>query len=153
RRRGRSDGTGEQLVRQEAAAGSERDSRLPQGREEALLEGPPERGSEALVVELLRWRAAVEPKAKDQGFRIRNRLAGFLAAAGRQAGAALRRRGRQRIQVARERRGVPAARCAIEGVRTRPDGLMGLAAPVGQVVAAFVARPRPVADLVATEAG
>ena len=60
---------------------------------------------------------------------------------------------RERGQVAVEPRRVPAPARPVERVRPRPDRLVRASLPVGEVVAALVPRPRPVRDLVATEAG
>ena len=59
---------------------------------------------------------------------------------------------RERLDVSPEMGGVPAPRHAVEGVGARADRLVRPALPVGEVVAALVARPRPVADLVAAPA-
>ena len=69
-----------------------------------------------------------------------------LGAAGRQSA------GGERGDPGVEPRGVPAARPAVERVRTGADRLVRQAPPVGQVVPALVARTRPVRDLVAAPA-
>ena len=56
------------------------------------------------------------------------------------------------VDVSPEMRGVPAAGRTVERMGARPDRLVRPALPVGEVVAALVARPRPVADLVAAPA-
>src|SRR5438132_14182678 len=55
-------------------------------------------------------------------------------------------------EVALEAGRVPAPSGAVEGVRTGSHGFIWLPPPVGQVVAALVAPPRPVTDLVRTPA-
>ena len=60
---------------------------------------------------------------------------------------------RERAQVTVEPRRVPAPARPVERVRPRADRLVRASLPVGEVVAALVPGPRPVRDLVATEAG
>src|SRR5207247_8594920 len=89
------------------------------------------------------------PKTEDRRLRGSGRLLDRLVApwrrVGRGAGCSVRR---ERLDVPPEVRGVPAPGRAVERMGARSDRLVRSPVPVGEVVAALVARSRPVADLV-----
>ncbi len=95
--------------------------------------------------------ATVRAQAEDHGLGRRGRRVDRLGAAGRQRRGPPARR-RERADVAIQPGRIPAPGHAVEGVRAGTDGLVRPALPVGEVVAALVARPCPVADLVAVPA-
>ena len=95
--------------------------------------------------------AAIGPQPEDDRLGGGGRRIDRLGAAGRQARRAAVGRG-QRREVAIEAGRVPAPGHAVEGVRAGTDRLVRPALPVDEVVPALVARPRPVADLVAAPA-
>ena len=144
---------GEQLVREQPAAGREHDPVGLVDRQELGGQRPAEHVGERRLV--------APPSAAGRGpFGARGSTVSAAAVAassvseppGGSRGGAGSPAGRERLDVAAEMGGVPAARRAVERVGARPDRLVRPALPVGEVVAALVARPRPVADLVAAPA-
>ena len=147
-RRPRSDEPGEQLVREQPAAGGQDDPVVVRDRQQLRRPGPSRSGRRAA--------ARRPPRAARP---LSSRRARIIASAASPAGSASvgparrQRAGLERREIAVEPGRVPAPGDAVEGVRARAHRLVRPAQPVGEVVPALVAGLRPVADLVAAVAG
>ena len=154
-RTGASDEPGEQLVREQPAAGRQDDPVVRRRR----------RGARPRAPSRTRRRAAARGRRRSGTPRVRAEpeddalsaaaVAGSSVSAppgGSRGGAAVGR-GRARRRSRRDGRRSSAGSTPSNAWAPGPDRLVRPALPVGEVVAALVAGPRPVADLVAAPAG